>query len=128
MIFSVFNDVNESSLDFGPDSVTLTIWDTAHKMTILSQNCPLAARILFLSQGQAFLNNHPAQDPNTTNPQRTNELRYSVVSNVGAQDMETSEYQLSDLIDVEFHREIGHLQVDALFRPGIDTPYTPSSS
>ena len=128
MIFSVFNDVNESSLDFGPDSVTLTIWDTVQKMTINSQKCPLAARILFLSEKQAFLNNHLAQDPITGNPQRTNELRYSVVSNVGAQDMETSEYQLSDLIDVEFHREIGHLEADALFRPGIDTPYTPSSS
>ena len=37
--------------------------------------------------------------------------------------MDTSSYQVSDLEDIEFNGEDS--QVDAVFRPGIDTPFSP---
>ena len=46
---------------------------------------------------------------------------------VGAQKMDTSGYQVSDLDDVEFHWENDQLDVDAFFRPGVDTPFSPSN-
>ena len=43
MIFSVSNDRIELSLDFLPDSVTLTVKDLIQEITISSQEVPLAA-------------------------------------------------------------------------------------
>ena len=40
-------------------------------------------------------------------------------------DVETSGYQVSDLQDIEFHCEDRDLNMDALFRPGIDPPFSP---
>ena len=51
------------------------------------------------------------------------EMRDEVLSSVGAQDLDTSRYQLTDLVDIEFNRENSHLEMDAVFRPGIDTPF-----
>ena len=107
MIFSVFNDGTEWSLVFGPDSVTLNVRDLVQEMTIRSQEIPLAAWSLLLSQKQQFLSNHLARVPVTPNQQGTHEMRDEVVSSVGAQDMDTSGYQVSaDLEDVEFYWEI----------------------
>ena len=55
------------SLDFGPDSVTLTVQDLVQEKTISSQKIPLVAWSLLLSQRQQFLNNHLARDPVTPN-------------------------------------------------------------
>ena len=41
--------------------------------------------------------------------------------------MDTSEYQVSDLDSFEFFRENDQLDVDAVFRPGIDTPFAPTA-
>ena len=65
MIFSVSNDGTEWSLDFGPDSVTLTVKDLAQELTKNSQEIPLAACCLLLSRTQQFLNNHIARVPVT---------------------------------------------------------------
>ena len=55
-------------------------------------------------------------------------MRDEVLSSVGAQNMDTSGYQLSaDLDDVNFHWEKDQLDVDAVFRPGIDTPISPTA-
>ena len=103
MIFSVSNDGIEWSLDFGPDSVTLTVKDLVQEMTKISQEIPLAAWSLLLSQRQQFLNNHPARVPITPNQQGTQEMSNEVLSSVGAQVMDTSGYQVSgDLYDAEF--------------------------
>ena len=55
------------------------------------------------------------------------EMRDEVLSCVGAQDMATSGYQVSDLDDVEFYRKNDQPDVDAVFRPGIYTPFSPST-
>ena len=44
---------------------------------------------------------------------------------MGAQVLDTSSYQLSDLEDIEFNWENSQLGMDAVFRPGIDTPFSP---
>ena len=43
---------------------------------------------------------------------------------VGAQDVDTSGYHVSDLDDIEFFWENDQLDVDAVFRPGIDTAFS----
>ena len=53
------------------------------------------------------------------------EMKDEVRSSVGAQDMDTSGYQVSDLDDVEFYWE--NDQLVSVFRPGIDTPFSPST-
>ena len=126
MIFSVYNDGIQWTLDFGPDSVTIAVNDLVQKITISSQEIPLAAWQLLLSQRQEFLNNHLARVPITTNQEGTKEMREEVLSSVGAQDLGTSSYQVSDLEDIEFNREDSQLDMDAVFRPGIDTPFSPT--
>ena len=51
------------------------------------------------------------------------EMRAEVLSSVGAQDLDTSSYQVSDLEDIEFNWENPQLDMDAVFRPGLDTPF-----
>ena len=53
-------------------------------------------------------------------------MRDEVLSSVGAQDLDTSSYQVSDLEDIEFNWENSQLEMDAVFRPGIDTPFSPT--
>ena len=126
MIFSVSNDGIQWTLDFGPDSVTISVNDLDQIITVSSQEIPLATWQLLLSQRQDFLNNHLAQVPITPNQQRTFEMREEVLSSVGAQDLDTSSYQVSDLEDIEFNWENSQLDMDAVFRPGIDTPFSPT--
>ena len=127
MIFSVSNDGIQWTLDFGPDSVTIAMNDLDHSLTISSQEIPLAAWQLLLSQRQDFLNNPLPRVPITEKQEGTMEMRDEVLSNVGAQDLDTSSYQVSDLEDIEFNWENPQLDMDAVFRPGIDTPFSPST-
>ena len=127
MIFSVSNDGIQWTLDFGPDSVTIAVNDLDQNITISSQEIPLAAWQLLLSQRQGFLNNHLARVPITPNEEGTMEMRDEVLSSVGAQDLDTSSYQVSDLEDIEFNWEDSQLDTDAVFRPGIDTPFSPTT-
>ena len=105
MIFSVSNNGIECSLDFGPDSLTLTVKDLVHEMTKSSQNNPLAVWNSLLCQRQQFLNNHQARVLVTPKQQGTHEMRDEVFSSVGAEEgLDTSGYQVSaDLYDVEFY-------------------------
>ena len=54
-------------------------------------------------------------------------MRDEVLSSVGVQDLDTSSYQVSDLEDIEFNWENSQLEMDAVFRPGIDTPFSPTT-
>ena len=79
---------------------------------------------MLLSQRQDFLNNHLVQVSITPNQQGTFEMREEVFSSVGAQDLDTSSYQVSHLDDIDFNWENSQLDMDAVFRPGIDTPFS----
>ena len=127
MIFSVSNDGIQWTLDFGPDSVTIAVNDLDQNLIIRSQEIPLAAWKLLLSQKQDFLANHLPRVPVTENQEGTMEMRDEVLSSVGAQDLNTSSYQVSDLEDIEFNWENNQLDLDAVFRPGIDTPFSPTT-
>ena len=82
---------------------------------------------MLLSQRQDFLNNHLARVPITPNQDGTIEVRKKVHSSVGAQDLDTSNYQVSDLENIEFNWEDSQLDMDAGFRPGIDTTFSPTT-
>ena len=123
MIFSVSNDGMQCILEFGPDFITIAVNIFDKNLPISSQEIPLAAWQLLLSQRQNFLNNHLARVPITSNQEGTMEMRDEVLSRVGAQDLDTSSYQVSDPEDTEFNWQNSQLDVDAVFRPGIDTPF-----
>ena len=82
---------------------------------------------MLLSQRQDFLNNHLARVPITPNQEGTIEMREEVLSSVGAQDLDTSSYQIADLEDIEFNWEGSQLDMDAVFRPSIDTRFSPTT-
>ena len=126
MIFSVSSDGIQWILDFGPDSETIAVKDLYQNITISSQEITLAAWQLLLSQRQDFLNNHLARVPITPNQEGTMEMRDEVLSSVGAQDLDTSSYQISDLEHIEFNWENDQLDLDVVFRPDIDTPFSPT--
>ena len=79
-------------------------------MKISSQEIPLEDWQLLLTQRQGFLNNHLARVLITPNQEGKMEMRDEVLSSVGAQDLDTSSYQVSDLEDIEFNSEnsVGH--------------------
>ena len=126
MIFSVSSDGIQWILDFGLDSVTIAVNDLDQNITISSQEIPLAAWQLLLSQRQDFLDNHLPRVPITQNQEGTMEMRDEVLSTVGAQDLDTSSYQVSDLEYIEFSWEDPAVGMDSVYRPGIDTPFSPS--
>ena len=125
MIFSVSNDGIQWTLDFAPDSVTIAVTDLVQNITISSQEIPLAAWHMLWSQRQDFLDIHLPRVPITQNQEGTIEMRHEVLSSVGAQDLDTSSHQVTNFEDIDFTREISHLHMDALFRPGTDNPFSP---
>ena len=83
---------------------------------------------LLLSQKQDFLDIHLARAPTSTENQGgTKDMRDEVLSSVWAPDFDTSSYQLADLVDIEFNWENSQLDVDAVFRPGLYTPFSPNT-
>ena len=67
-----------------------------------------------------------ARVPITPNQQETFEMRKKVLSSVGAQDTDTRGYKLSELEDIGFSWEEPAVAMDKVYRPGIDTPFSPS--
>ena len=51
-------------------------------------------------------------------------MRDKVLLSVGAQDKTTNEYQVSDLDEIDFYWKHDQLDVDAVLRPGLDTPFS----
>ena len=124
---SVSNDEIQWTLNFAPDSVTIAVIDLVQKITISSQEIPPAAWQLLLSQTQDFLDIHLPRVPLTQNQEGTMKMRDEVLSSVGAQDLDTSSYQVTDLEYIEFNSENSQMDMAAAFRPGIDTPFSPST-
>ena len=127
MIFSVSNDGIEWSLDFGPDSGTLTIKDFVQEMTKCLQELPLVAWSLLLSQRQEFSNSHLARVPITPKQQGIMEMHKDILSSVGAPNTDTNWYPVFDLEDIELPWADPDLIVDAIFRAGIDAPLSSST-
>ena len=129
MTFSVSNDGSEWFLDLRPDSVTLTVKDLVQEMTKISQGIRPSAWSSLLSERQQFLNNHLGRVPVTPKQQGTHEMRDEVLSSVGSQEgLDTSGYHVSaGLDDVDFYWENDQLDLDTVFRPGIDTPFSPTA-
>ena len=71
------------------------------------------------------MDNHSPRIPITPNQQGAFEMRRELLSTVGAQDLDTSSYQFTDLEDIEFNWE--NSQLDSMFRPDIDTPFSPTT-
>ena len=126
MQFTVSNNGTQWILDFGPDSLVLSVKDLDENLSISSLEIPLAAWSLLLSQRQDFLNNHLPRVPITPNQQGTFEMREEVFSHVGAQDTDASGFELSDLGNIEFNWEDPAVDMKSAHRPGIDTPFSPS--
>ena len=125
MQFTVSNNGTQCILDFGLDSVVLSVKDLDKNITISSLEIPLAAWSLLLSQRQEFLDNHLPRVPLTPNQQGTFEMREEVLSSVGAQDTDTSGYELSDLENIEFNWEDPAVDVDSVFTTWNRYPFFP---
>ena len=126
MIFAATNDNMQWSLDFGPDSVVIQVKDLELDVVLSRTELPLAVWSLLENQRQQFLTNHLARVPITPNQQGTMEMREEVLSSIGAQDVDTRDYHIDELDDIQFYWEDPQALIDAEFRPGIDTPYSPS--
>ena len=126
MQFTVSNNGTQWMLDVGPDSVVLGVKDLDENLTISSLEILLSAWSLLLSQRQEFLNNHWPRVPITPNQLGLFEMREEILSSVGAQDTDTRGYELSDLEDIEFNWEDPAVDMDSVYRPGIDTLFSPS--
>ena len=83
MQFTVSNNGTQWTVDFGPDSVVLSVKDLDENVTTSSLEIPLAAWLLLLSQKQEILDNHLPRVPITRNQQGIIEMR-DVFSSVGA--------------------------------------------
>ena len=55
------------------------------------------------------------------------EMSDEVFSLVGAKDVDTSGYQVTDLNEFEFYWENDQLDVDSVFGPRTDTPFSPTA-
>ena len=72
------------------------------------------------------MNNHLAQSPITPNQEGKIVMWDEVLWSVGAQKLDTSGYQVSDPEDIEFHSDNHELNMDAIFRRSINTPFSSS--
>ena len=123
MIFSVSGSSVQWSVDFGPDSVILMVKALVQEMAVSSKEVPIAARNLLLQQKQDFMISLFFPNPNTPNQRGTDEL----LSSVGAQDMDTGGYQVTELEDIEFHWEEPELNLYAVLQTGKDSTSSPSA-
>ena len=113
-------------MEFGPDSVVLSVKDLDENLTISSLEIPLEAWSLLLFQRQEFLDNQLPRVPITLNQQGTIEVREEVLSSVGAQTTDTRGCEFSDLEDTEFSCEDPAVGIDSVYRLGIENPFSPS--
>ena len=65
--------------------------------------------------------------PITQSQEGTMKMRDEVLSSVGAHDLDTCSYQVSDLEDIESNWEYSQLDLDAVFRPGKESFFSPTT-
>ena len=81
---------------------------------------------MLLSQRQEFLDNHLPRVLITPNQQGTFEVRDEILSSVGAQDTDTRGYELTVIEDIEFSWGDPAVDLESVYRPEKDTPFSPS--
>ena len=104
----------------------MSVKDLDEHLTNSFLEYPLKAWFLLLSQRQWFLDNHLPRIPITPNKQGTFEKREEVLSSVGAQDTDTRGYEPSHIEDIEFSWKDLAVDMDSVYRPASDTPFSPS--
>ena len=121
MQFTMFNNRTRCTLDYGPDSVVLSVKDIDENLTISFLGIPPAASSLLLSQRQDLLHYLLPRVTITPNQQRTFKLREEIFSSVGAKDTDSRGYEVSDLEDIEVSWEDPVAEMDSVYQSGIDT-------
>ena len=89
----------------------------------LTRNAPSCLAFVVVAKAR-FFGYSSATSPNHSEPRRNNGDERRSVLQCGAQDLDPSSYQLPDLEDIESRRENSQLDMDAVFRPGIDTSFS----
>ena len=97
----------------------------AQDLTICSLELLIAAFNSLINQRQQFLDNHLARVIITPNQQGTWEMQDEVRASVGDHNV-SSDFVPSVLDGIQFHWENPNIDMDAVYRPGIDTPFSPS--
>ena len=123
MQFTVPNNGTKWTEDFCLDSVVLSVKDLNENLTIISQETPLTAWFVAVPNTRIY-DNHLPRDAITPNQQGTIEMREELLFSVGAQDKDRRGYELSDLEDIELSWEDPAVDMDGVYRPGIDTPFS----
>ena len=90
-----------------------------------TRNTPSSLAIVVGSKTRLFEQSSCAS-ANHSQPRGNNGDERRSTLQCGAQDLDTSSYQVSDLEDIEFNWENSQLDMDLVFRPGIDTPFSPT--
>ena len=73
------------------------------------------------------MNNHLARVPIIPYLEGTVDMSDEMLSSAVAQEMDAKKKRVSALVDVEFYWQNYQPDVDALIKPGIDTPFWPST-
>ena len=81
-------------------------------------------QVVVVSQ-TSFLNKQLARVPIIPNQQWSMEKRIEVLSSLGAQDMDTSGYQVADHGNTELYWENDQVDADAVSRTRFHTPFSP---
>ena len=118
MLFSVSNNGIHSTRDF---SATIIVKDIVQDLKTSSLELPIAASNSLINQKQQFPDNHLARVLITPDQQSTWYMQDEVRASAGDHDV-SSDFVQSDLDDLENP----NVQMDAVYRPGIDTLFSPS--
>ena len=95
--------------------------DLVKTLIFSSHDILFPARSLLLQQSQDFLDNHLARVPLIPNQQGTLQMRDKMISSGVAQEVDTNEYQVSDLEEEQFQSKYPELKLVTVSRPGLDT-------
>ena len=93
----------------------------------LTRKTPSCLAIAVVSNAR-FLGYSSGTSPNHSKRRGNNGDERRSTLQCGAQDLDSSSYQVSDLEDIEFNWENSQLDMDVVFRPGMETPFSPTTS
>ena len=113
----------QRTLELGSDPVTLTTEDFVQTTKTSSQEFPLSALHLLLSQRQDILDNHSMKE----NQGGMNQVPVEAASGECAQEVNTSRYRAPAFEELEFHWNDCDLKKDTVSRPSIKSQFSPAA-